>query len=291
MRRHFRRRKCVRRSKLETFPHFQIATSKLAALLNDARRILRSPSHKQGGFVLAMKSIAAIGSPRPWGLFSGWIAFAALATLLATGCNNGESASPTASIGGDGYREPSTKRTAETPPVNQEPTVQVRTSAGEFTLKLYSKQAPLTVQNFLSYVNSGHYNGTIFHQAYDGFILLGGGYDTEFIQRATEPPVRNEAHNEASKGAVKNRRGTIAMARQNGAIDSATSQFFINLAENTSLDFTGYDPSQYGYCVFGEVTDGMDVVERIAKGEVHNTAQFENVPTQPVVIESVRYVK
>jgi cyclophilin family peptidyl-prolyl cis-trans isomerase len=146
--------------------------------------------------------------------------------------------------------------------------------------------APLTVGNFLDYVNSGQYNGTIFHQVYDGFIVLGGGYNSEFIERSTEPPIRNEAHNQ-----LKNVRGTIAMARQPGAIDSATSQFFINLADSPSLDFTGYEPEKFGYCVFGEIVSGMDVVERIAKGEVHNTAKFENVPTQPVVIESMQCIK
>lgn len=240
--------------------------------------------------MLAMKSISFC-SDRAKSYVVAWFALMLVTTLTVTGCNNGDSATPTASIGGGGYQQPTAKRTQENPSANLEPVVQVRTSAGEFTVKLYPKQAPLTVQNFLSYVNSGHYNGTIFHQAYDGFIVLGGGFDTEFIQRATEPPVRNEAHNEAVKGGIKNRRGTIAMARQPDAIDSATSQFFINLADNTTLDFAGYEPSQYGYCVFGEVTSGMDVIDRIAKGEVHNTAQFENVPTQPVVIESIRYVK
>ena len=138
----------------------------------------------------------------------------------------------------------------------------------------------------MSYVNSGHYNGTIFHQAYHDFILLGGGFDAQFNQRATEPPVRNEAHNGA-----KNMRGTIAMARQPGNIDSGAAQFFINLADNPSLDFADYEPEKYGYCVFGQVTEGMDVIDRIAKGEVHNTQQFENVPLEPVVIESMRCVK
>jgi len=167
-----------------------------------------------------------------------------------------------------------------------QPKVEVRTSAGRFTLQLDAKKAPLTVQNFMSYVDAGHYNGTVFHQVFDGFIVLGGGFDSQFIERATQPPVRNEAHNK-----VKNLRGTIAMARQPNSIDSATSQFFINMADNASLDFAGFEPDQYGYCVFGEVVSGMDVIDRIAKAEIHKTELFDNVPTQPVVIEAMRTVK
>src|SRR5262249_54070682 len=127
---------------------------------------------------------------------------------------------------------------------------------------------------------------TIFHQVFDGFIVLGGGFDSEFIQRAAQSPVRNEAHNK-----LKNRRGTIAMAREPDSIDSATSQFFINLADNSSLDFNGFEPQQYGYCVFGEVVAGMDIIDRIAKGEVRKADRFDNVPTQPVVIEAMRCLK
>ncbi|HEY2759811.1 MAG TPA: peptidylprolyl isomerase [Pirellulales bacterium] len=215
-----------------------------------------------------------------------WIAVSLLIGALV-GCNKSDNNPPTAAINGGVKEEAaSTVRPAEKPPVNLQPIVKVHTSSGDFTLQLDAKAAPLSVDNFLSYVNSGRYDGTIFHQAYHDFILLGGGFDAQFKQLPTEPPVRNEAHNRA-----KNLRGTIALARQPNAIDSAAAQFFINLADNPSLDFADYEPDKYGYCVFGQVIEGMDVVDRIAKGEVHNTQQFENVPLEPVVIESMRCVK
>jgi len=215
------------------------------------------------------------------------LVLAAIASLLSSvGCWSHDGQAPTASISAESTGDTSSARLPEKPRVNMLPKVEVRTSAGQFTMQLDAKKAPLTVQNFLSYVDAGHYNGTIFHQVFDGFIVLGGGFDSQFIERAAQPPVRNEAHNKA-----KNLRGTIAMARQPNSIDSATSQFFINLGDNASLDFAGFEPDQYGYCVFGEVVSGMDVIDRIAKAEVHKTELFENVPTQPVVIEAIRSLK
>ena len=210
-------------------------------------------------------------------------AFFVVATAL--GCGSKDSAAPTASIGAGNYSS-STSFAPEKPKVELHPLVKVHTSAGEFTLKLDAENAPLSVDNFLMYVKSGHYNGTIFHQLFDGFIVLGGGYDAQFNLRPTESPVRNEAHN-----GLKNRRGTIAMARPAEAIDSATSQFFINLADNRMLDFAGYEPDEYGYCVFGEVTEGMDVIDQISKGKVTKSHELENAPEQPVVIESIQLVK
>jgi cyclophilin family peptidyl-prolyl cis-trans isomerase len=153
-------------------------------------------------------------------------------------------------------------------------------------MRLDAEHSPLTVDNFLNYMKTGHYNGTIFHQVYDGFIVLAGGYDSELNLRPTESPVRNEAHN-----GLKNRRGTVAMARQADGVDSATSQFFFNLADNPTLDFAGFESSQYGYCVFGEVTEGMDVIDRISKSKVTKTQQLENVPEQAVLIESISMVE
>jgi len=219
--------------------------------------------------------------------FNVQLATLAISSLLTSlGCGTHDGSTPTASISAESSGHTAQAQSLEKPRVNTQPKVEVRTSAGQFTLQLDGKAAPLTVQNFLSYVDAGHYNGTIFHQVFDGFIVLGGGFDSEFIERATQPPVRNEAHNR-----VKNRRGTIAMTRQPNSIDSATSQFFINLADNSSLDFAGFEPDQYGYCVFGEVVSGMDVVDRIAKGDVHKTERFDNVPTQPIVIEAMRSLK
>jgi cyclophilin family peptidyl-prolyl cis-trans isomerase len=207
-------------------------------------------------------------------------------TLAATGCNSKDGDTPTASIAGRSYDQAAGSSAPVKPVINLHPTVQFRTSAGSFTVKLDSERAPLTVDNFISYVNAGHYNGTIFHQVYDSFIVLGGGYDAEFNQRPTQSAVRNEAHN-----GLTNKRGTIAMARQADAIDSASSQFFINLSDNATLNYTGDNPEQYGYCVFGDVIDGMDVIERIGKAPVRSTAQFENVPVQPIVIETAQIVK
>src|SRR5262249_48250396 len=143
------------------------------------------------------------------------------------GCGTHDGQTPTASISADSAGQSLAARPAEKPRVNKQPKVEVRTSAGQFMLQLDAKTSPLTVENFLSYVDAGHYNGTIFHQVFDGFIILGGGFDSQFVERAPQPPVRNEAHNRG-----KNVRGTIAMARQPRSIDSATSQFFINLADN-----------------------------------------------------------
>lgn len=210
----------------------------------------------------------------------------AASCLSSSGCWNSETAPPTASINNPSYGDLPAAGVPQRRHVNLHPTVKVRTSAGEFTVELDGEHAPLTVDNFLGYVNAGQYNGTIFHQVYDGFIVLGGGYDAKFNERSTQPPVRNEAHN-----GLKNSRGTIAMARQLDSIDSATCQFFINLDDNSSLDHTGTEPNQYGYCVFGKVTSGMDVVEQIGKVQVHSTPQFENVPVKPVIIESIRCVQ
>ena len=211
---------------------------------------------------------------------------AAVSLMTAAGCGSQDAATPALNLVGRSYRVAPETQQFERLRFTLHPEVQVRTSAGEFTLRLDGEKAPLTVDNFLAYVQSGYYDGTIFHQVYNGFIVLGGGYDAQFKPKPTETTVRNEAHNR-----LKNRRGTVAMARQADAIDSAASQFFINLSDNASLDFTGSQPDQYGYCVFGEVISGMEVVDRIGKAKVHSTPQFENVPVRPVVIESVRRVK
>lgn len=211
---------------------------------------------------------------------------AAACLTFAAGCGSQDAAPPTASLVGRSYRVAPESKQYERLRFNRHPEVQVKTSAGEFTLALDGEKAPLTVDNFLAYAQSGHYDGTIFHQLYDGFIVLGGGYDAQFHQKPTRLTVRNEAHN-----GLKNHRYAVAMARQADAIDSAASQFFIDLADNTSLDYAGPEPEKYGYCVFGEVTEGREVVDKIASGEVHKTADIDSVPVHPVVIESVRRVK
>ena len=168
----------------------------------------------------------------------------------------------------------------------EHPTVVLATSLGEITLELDPKGAPITVDNFLSYVNRRKYDGTIFHQVVADYMALGGGFDAKLQEVRTEFPIRNEAHNGA-----KNVRGTIAMARAADAIDSATNQFFLNLADNSNLDHRDRTPEGYGYCVFGKVTAGDDVLEKISHVSVADQADFPQSPTTPIVIESVRQIR
>ncbi len=170
-------------------------------------------------------------------------------------------------------------------PVFSAPLVDLETNRGTIRLKLFEEQAPETVRNFLAYADAGHYDGTIFHRVIGDFMIQGGGYTEKLVQKPTRAPIRNEAHN-----GLKNRRGTIAMARTN-VVDSATSQFFINLRDNAFLDHRGKDPASYGYAVFGEVVSGMDVVELIGKLRTSRKDNlFQNLPDEPVVIIGVRRV-
>ncbi len=156
--------------------------------------------------------------------------------------------------------------------------VLMKTSKGDITLQLDRDRAPVSVDNFLTYVDSGHYNGTIFHRVIKDFMIQGGGFDANMRQKATLPPIKNEAQN-----GLKNRRGTIAMART-GVVDSATSQFFINVKDNVFLDHGARD---FGYAVFGEVIAGMDVVDSIA----FTPTGARDVPREAIVIESVSVLK
>ena len=162
------------------------------------------------------------------------------------------------------------------------PTVVVETSLGNITLELFQAQAPITVANFLQYANDGFYAGTVFHRVIQQFMIQGGGMTADMRQKPTRDPIRNEATN-----GLSNERGTIAMARTN-VVDSATAQFFINTVNNArSLDNTGTDARSYGYAVFGRVTDGMDVVDRIAAVPTGTRGPHRDVPTEPVVINGV----
>lgn len=153
--------------------------------------------------------------------------------------------------------------------------VLMRTSAGDITLQLDRSKAPVTVENFLTYVTSQHYDNTIFHRVIKDFMIQGGGYDSNMRQKTTLPPIQNEARN-----GLKNTRGSIAMARTS-AVDSATSQFFINVKDNGFLDHGSRD---FGYAVFGRVTAGMDVVDAIAV----TPTGLRDVPRTPVVLHSIR---
>lgn len=166
-------------------------------------------------------------------------------------------------------------------PAPGNPVVVVATSLGDITLELYKDRAPVSVENFLQYVAEGHYENTIFHRVKPGFAIQGGGYLESMVEKDTRPPIRNEATN-----GLRNTRGTLAMARTR-ALRSATSQFYINLVNNTMLDHTGYSPEDFGYAVFGQVLSGMDVVDRIAATPTGRNGEHDDVPTTPVVIKKV----
>lgn len=169
------------------------------------------------------------------------------------------------------------------------PQVEVRTNLGAFRLELYPTAAPKTVANFLHYVRNGHYRGTIFHRVIEGFMIQGGGYDKAFRQLPTGAPIPNEAEH-AFKAGLKNDTGTIAMARTSDP-NSATAQFFINVNDNSFLNWSNPRGDGYGYAVFGKVVSGMDVVEKIAHVSTGPGGPFErDVPREPVVIESMTEV-
>ncbi|SHN54206.1 peptidylprolyl isomerase [Desulfovibrio litoralis] len=158
------------------------------------------------------------------------------------------------------------------------PRVKFETSMGDFVVELYPDKAPLTVENFLQYVNSGFYNGTIFHRVIEKFMIQGGGFTTDMRQKETTPPVKNEANNGLGNNAY-----TIAMARTN-APHSATAQFFINTVDNDFLNFKSETSSGWGYAVFGKVVDGKKVIDKIKKVGTRNLMGHQNVPVEPVII-------
>ncbi|HEX3555931.1 MAG TPA: peptidylprolyl isomerase [Thermoanaerobaculia bacterium] len=164
------------------------------------------------------------------------------------------------------------------------PQVRLETSKGNIVLELYPDKAPKTVENFLQYVKSGFYDGTIFHRVIPDFMIQGGGFTSEMTQKPTKAPIQNEADNR-----VLNERGTVAMART-GDPNSATAQFFINLKNNGFLNFTGKTASGWGYTVFGKVVEGLDVVDAIAQVPTGRKGSYENVPAQPVVIKKATIV-
>jgi cyclophilin family peptidyl-prolyl cis-trans isomerase len=161
----------------------------------------------------------------------------------------------------------------------ENPVVVMKTSLGKIKIELYAAEAPISAENFLWYVNHEFYDGLIFHRVIPGFMIQGGGFNAEMKKKQGNAPIKNEATN-----GLSNERGTIAMARTT-EINSATSQFFINLVDNKRLDHTGKTPRGYGYAVFGKVIEGMDVVDEIAKVKTHSSMGYDNVPKTPIEIE------
>ena len=170
-------------------------------------------------------------------------------------------------------------------PAPGNPVVVMSTSLGDVTIELFKTEAPVSVQNFLQYVNEGFYAGTVFHRVKQGFMIQGGGFTPSLQEKPTRPPILNEATN-----GLHNTRGTVAMARTR-ALRSATSQFYINVVDNRALDHTGESPADFGYAVFGRVLSGMDVVDRIVAVPTTSKAQMDDVPVEAVVIKSVKLVK
>ena len=160
--------------------------------------------------------------------------------------------------------------------------IRFETSLGDFSIELFEKEAPESVANFTRYIDDGFFDGTIFHRIVPGFVIQGGGFTEDMTQKKTKPPVKNEADN-----GLKNKRGTLSMARTND-INSATSQFFVNLKDN---DFLDHSRANFGYAVFAKVTEGMDVIDKIAAVETGRKRGFDDVPVEAVTMKSVKRVK
>ena len=165
------------------------------------------------------------------------------------------------------------------------PMVLMSTSLGDVKIELDAEKAPVSVQNFLAYVNDKFYDGTVFHRVIPNFMIQGGGFDAAMQQKPTKAPIKNEAGN-----GLKNVTGTLAMARTN-VVDSATAQFFINVKDNAFLDHKNETPAGFGYAVFGKVVAGMDVVRKIEQVQTATKGGHENVPVEPVVIKSITVLK
>ena len=166
-------------------------------------------------------------------------------------------------------------------PAPGNPMAIIATTAGDITVELFKDKAPVSVANFVQYAKERFYEGTVFHRIVPGYVIQGGGFTATLEEKPTRPPILNEATN-----GLSNLRGTLAMARTR-ALRSATSQFFINLADNRKLDHRSYSPEEFGYAVFGRVLSGMDVVDRIATVKTQRMGPFDDVPVEPVVINRV----
>ncbi|SOD42180.1 peptidylprolyl isomerase [Nitrosovibrio sp. Nv4] len=162
--------------------------------------------------------------------------------------------------------------------------IKLHTNHGLITLELDNEKAPLTVQNFIEYVKSGHYDNTVFHRVIDGFMIQGGGFEPDMNQKPTRAPIQNEAAN-----GLKNEKYSVAMARTSD-VHSATAQFFINVADNSFLDYSSPTSQGFGYCVFGKVVEGQDVVDKIRQVKTGNRGGHQNVPLENVILEKAEVV-
>lgn len=160
--------------------------------------------------------------------------------------------------------------------------VKLETSHGDITLEFFPDEAPITVANFLQYVDEGYFDGTVFHRVIPNFVIQGGGFTMDMEQKETREKIKNEADN-----GLNNERGTLSMARTS-EVDSATAQFFVNLRDNTSLD---HSEANFGYAVFAKVVDGMDIVDEIAKTETATVGGHQDVPTEPIVVNKATQVE
>ena len=165
------------------------------------------------------------------------------------------------------------------------PQVLMETSMGNVKIELFKDKAPISVRNFLSYVKEAYYDGLIFHRVIKGFMVQGGGLDVDMNPKKTKFAIKNEADN-----GLKNTRGTLAMARTN-MVDSATSQFFVNVVDNAFLDHTGKTPDRFGYAVFAQVIEGMDVMDAIREVKTGNKGGHQDVPVEPVFINSIKIIE
>lgn len=214
------------------------------------------------------------------------VAVAILTTAALGGCNRSASKAESAAADPTKTKGASTSSSTKSADLVK-PIVQIETSAGPITVQLDGARAPGTVRNFTNYVNEGFYENTIVHYVDAGKMIVAGGYTADAKPKPARTPIRNEAHN-----GVKNRRGTIAMARDPSHIDSATTQFFINLADAPQRDHTGDTPADYGYCVFGEVTEGLETAEKISQSATaDHGGDLAQTPNPPVVIKSIRVVR
>jgi peptidyl-prolyl cis-trans isomerase B (cyclophilin B) len=176
------------------------------------------------------------------------------------------------------YSQEQGEKTMANSEKTENPIVELKTTMGTIKIELFAEKAPITVKNFLGYVNEGFYNNTIFHRVKDGFMVQGGGFTKDMKQKQVKAPIVNEAEN-----GLKNSRGTIAMARTSD-VNSATAQFFINVVDNSFLDFKAKNSREYGYCVFGKVIEGMDVVDKIKKARTGSHGPHQDVPLEVIEI-------